>query len=125
MQTKTKNVKLDKIHPEIRDRMELLDIVMKQYTGQEAVITSGHEGYMGDGVHGKLTGRSLHYIVDADMRPIREHGQAIDVRSRDVPEARRYETLKSLQVIYPSRLFDVVLEATHFHIEYDPEVKKK
>jgi len=123
MQTKTKNVQIDKLHPEIRNRIDVLDIVMKQYSGKEAVITSGHEGYQGDGVHGKPpTWKSYHYLIDSKKNILREFGQAIDVRSRDVIPPNIEDCLRSLRVIFPGHLFDVLYETNHFHIEFDPEV---
>ena len=82
------------------------DIVEQVYTefNLDTVITSGTEGFDGDGVH-KLY--SLHYI-----------GLALDFRKRIVPEAYRAIFLETLQ----DRLgkeFDVVDCGTCYHCEFD------
>lgn len=65
------------------------------------VITSGLEGSHRRG--------SLHYI-----------GHAFDIRTSAIPEEDR----ESIRREIAGRIgadFDVVLEATHFHIEYQPK----
>lgn len=68
--------------------------------GYETVITSGN-----DGAHSYT---SLHY-----------NGDAFDLRTNHIPEPEREEIANSIS----ARLgldFDVILEATHLHIECQP-----
>ena len=80
--------------------MAVADVVCSNF-GVEAVCTA-----LLDGKH--ITG-SKHYI-----------GDAFDLRNRDVPEGQRQAFRDDLALrLGPD--YDVVLEATHFHVEYDPK----
>lgn len=73
-------------------------------------VTSGTEGYDGDGVHGK---GSKHYS-----------GEAFDCRTRNIPGDHRakveiFHTIKRVL----GKDFDVILEKDHIHVEYDPKSK--
>lgn len=80
----------------------------KLAVGTEMVITSGT-----DGVHSK---GSKHYT-----------GDAVDLRTRDIPKEFHAGIVSELQLALNGREgngggdFDVVLESTHIHLEYDPE----
>ena len=67
-------------------------------------ITSGSEGYSGDGVHGK---NSFHY----------KNG-AIDARIKDVGYARIHDFCTCLSILL-GKDYDVVVEKDHIHIERD------
>src|SRR5574343_1341651 len=99
---KNKNVKIDKLHKEISLRFGVLDTIMKYHTGSEVVITSGHEGFSGNGVH---KDNSKHYIVDASGKQLREFGQAIDIRSRTVNNVER--CLIDLKLLFSANDFTV------------------
>ena len=90
-------VDISRLKPEIRKKLKATDDIINTVGESELVITSTHEGTHGAG--------SLHY---ADL--------AIDIR-RPPNAATVCDQLKErLGVNY-----DVVLEDTHIHIEYDPE----
>jgi len=71
-----------------------------QYDG-ECVITSCTEGKHSKG--------SRHYV-----------GLAFDVRTRDLPTKKR-SILAGMIGKCLTNQYDVVLEKTHIHVEYDPE----
>ena len=69
----------------------------------------GYELILTEGTGGSHMEGSLHYF-----------GQAVDIRTRHVPDELR----KVLSDDIRRRLtddYDVVLEATHIHLEYDPK----
>lgn len=68
--------------------------------GYTMTITSGR-----DGVHSK---NSKHYT-----------GDAIDIRTRDMSDVKKVYAMLKENV--DDKLFDVVLESDHIHIEYDPK----
>ena len=50
-------------------------------------------------------------------------GDAVDIRTRNLPGGSRGDTAKRVSDEIRARLgvhYDVVLESTHIHIEYDP-----
>ena len=88
----------------IRPQMVLAAMVVAQYCEEinaECTITSGD-----DGTHGA---DSLH-----------PYGLALDFRNRDLTMSEK----ESMREQIAKRLgpdFDVVLESTHLHVEYDPD----
>lgn len=68
--------------------------------GYDCVITAG--------IDGKHSAGSLHYV-----------GLALDFRSRTIPSGERERMKTKLAERLPG--FDVVLEADHYHIEYQPK----
>ena len=68
--------------------------------GAECVLTSG--------IDGKHREDSLHYS-----------GQAFDFRTRNVPAADLAHLVATLAQALGDE-FDVVLEETHLHVEFDP-----
>jgi len=80
--------------------------VLYEKYGVDFVITSGSEDYP-DHMRG-----SLHYS-----------GSAVDFRSRDIPQEDRTAVLEDIKDALPSE-FDVVLEGSHFHMEYQPKGPK-
>lgn len=102
----TTRVKTGENRAKIRDHalaVALMVLVVDQVFashGYDAVITSA-----GDEPHGR---KSRHYS-----------GDALDYRTRDIPQ----ETLSQIRHELMKRLgpdFDVVLEKSHLHLEYDP-----
>lgn len=68
----------------------------------------GFDFVLTEGTGGAHRADSLHY-----------RGYAIDVRSRDIPEAERVHVRDAARrLLGPD--YDVILESDHFHIEYDP-----
>ena len=76
-------------------------IACKCYGQYDCVITSAN-----DSKHGP---NSLHY-----------KGQALDLRTRHLPEPAVQGIIDKLKVSLGEQ-FDVVLEADHFHLEYQPK----
>lgn len=72
--------------------------------GYEFIITSAIEG-----THKRA---SLHYS-----------GNAIDIRSSVVPEEEKIHLLQMMKTVlgYPDSDYDVILEADHYHVEYQPK----
>lgn len=91
------------VKPSIHNRLAwtIADEVSKRITGKEIVITSILDGNHKDG--------SKHYT-----------GDAFDQRKHIYTPQQQKELLKELRAeLGPD--YDVVEEATHFHIEYDPK----
>lgn len=83
----------------------VVDGVMREL-GSEAIITAG-----GDGKH---SARSKHYAENNPSGMV----EALDFRTWGVdPEQAALRTRNRL-----GRDYDVVVEKTHMHVEYDPEV---
>lgn len=93
-------VSITDLKPAVRRRLTTIDQAFIRSTGAEAVLTSTNEGTHMAG--------SLHYA-----------NLAVDIR-RPAEPAR---ILKELQADLGEE-FDIVVEADHFHIEYDPHPKK-
>ena len=81
-----------------------LEVIWRKHGAYELIITSGSEGYGGDGIHKK---NSKHYT-----------GEAIDIRIWNQPNIN--SAVKSLRERFDVD-FDVVLESNHVHFEYDPK----
>lgn len=114
------NAVITNIHPAIYAKLPDLEVILMAFGAPELVITSGHEGRSGDGVH---KAGSKHYIHDAQGNKIRLYGEAIDVRIKTVGPTRWIALSNVVRLIFRPDLFDVVLEydPPHFHIEFDPK----
>lgn len=89
-------VDISRLNRELRRALNVIEKVFKEY-GQEAVITSTYEG--------NHSASSLHYADDAvDFRRF-SYGVQIVAKLK-----------KKLGIDY-----DVVLEKTHIHVEWDPK----
>ena len=75
--------------------------IYREVAQQTCTITSGS-----DGVHGP---NSLHY-----------QGKALDFRTRTLTASQKQAVFLSLTAALGTQ-FDVVLEDTHIHIEFDPK----
>lgn len=95
-----KNVKLNGIKPEIMVAIMIANEVY-QKNDSELIITS-----ICDGKHG--TG-SLHYA-----------GLGFDCRTRHLPLGKDKDIVHALKLRLTDE-FDVVLEPTHIHIEFQPK----
>lgn len=88
------------MHPSMEHAWEVCERVTWEVCDRDAVITSGR-----DGVHSQT---SLHY-----------EGKALDLRTRDLDadevERYRWELASKLGADY-----DIVVEGSHIHVEYDP-----
>ena len=83
------------------DQLLLIDLVCMGITGREAIITSAK-----DRTH---SSNSLHY-----------KGLAIDIRTSGLSGPDQLKLVSALQKALGDS-WDVVLEQTHIHIEYDPK----
>jgi hypothetical protein len=83
------------------DQLQRIDLACWGITGREAVITSAK-----DRSHSP---NSLHY-----------NGLAVDIRTRGISDADQ-SMLLSYLIASLGRSWDVVLESSHIHIEYDPK----
>jgi hypothetical protein len=90
-------VDISRLLPPIRKKLNLIADVVEKYTDEEMVITSTYEG--------NHSPNSLHYA-----------NLAIDIRKPDNSGRCIQEIIASLD-----RDYDVVTEANHIHIEYDPK----
>ncbi len=79
----------------------VVERVTRNVCGRGAIITSGRDG--------KHSANSLHYS-----------GNALDLRTRDLRDDQKQRYRKVLaDELGPD--FDVVLEKSHIHLEYDPD----
>jgi len=86
--------------PEILLAVPIVASILQQYNGAECVITGAREGE-----HMK---RSLHFV-----------GYALDFRTRHIAIGWHEKIAKDVQRALGEE-YDVVLEKTHLHVEYDP-----
>jgi len=89
-------VNISRLKPPIRKKQNLIARIVWEIEGEELVVTSTYEGTHSEG--------SLHYADLAE--DIRRHNKGKEVRDRLALEL--------------GDDYDVVLEASHIHIEYDP-----
>jgi len=93
-------VSLKKLQPQMAVAANVISGVYKELAGADCYITSGDEG--------EHSANSLHY-----------EGLALDFRIRNV--APRFHGALSVEIMGAlSDEYDVVLEETHVHVEYDP-----
>lgn len=88
------------MHPAVTDALPTMDTVSVATIGREALITTAR-----DGEHMKT---SLHY-----------KGRALDLRTKDVADAVLVHYRDNLAEALGDD-WDVVLERTHIHVEFDP-----
>ncbi len=93
-------VKINSLQPQMVVGMVVIDSIMDDPRCPEFVITSGCDG--------QHSIKSRHWT-----------GNAIDMRTRDFSTAElRDEIVAKIRKALPD--FDVCLEDTHLHVEYDP-----
>jgi len=95
-----RGVKIKGVQPELMLAAQIVDGIYASYNNAECVITAAR-----DGTH--MT-KSFHYV-----------GYALDFRTRHIPIGWR-EKLKDQIARALGDEFDVVLEKTHIHVEFDP-----
>lgn len=93
-------VAIDLMRPQIALAASIIEMCYREI-GTDCVITSGNDGQHMKG--------SLHYM-----------GQAIDVRTRDVPEGSLTHLIGRIKQALGAN-YDVVLEGDHLHVEHDPK----
>ena len=93
-------VKIRGVQPELMLAAQIVEGIYNSYNNSECVITAAR-----DGTH--MT-KSFHYV-----------GYALDFRTRHIPEGWREGLHLKIQRALGEE-FDVVLEKTHIHVEFDP-----
>lgn len=89
------------MHPSMWYARKVAEEACETVFGRECIVTSAR-----DGTHSE---HSLHY-----------EGRAMDIRTRDQPEAEIQVCASWLRArLGPD--FDVVVEKTHIHVEFDPD----
>lgn len=98
-----KDVSLDGLHVSMRSVIPLVENICHKH-GKESVITSGTEGFIGDGVHSL---GSYHY-----------YGMALDYRTRFFSDGMALDVAAEIRNKL-GRKYAVVFEGTHIHIQYN------
>jgi len=94
-------VEFSGMHSRVLAALSHIDDATWTWANRDAIITSAREGTHSKG--------SLHYT-----------GAALDVRTRDMNGSAKEGYAADLQVALGDD-FDVVIEPTHIHVEYDPK----
>lgn len=100
IKVKSNKIKLEELNSTIRCRILDMALICQKVEGKEYVMTITSAN---DGNHMK---NSKHYS-----------GEAIDIRRNDMKNAKN--VVEEMRRIL-DREFDIVLEETHIHVEYDP-----
>ena len=100
-------VNLTGLRPEMSIALMVVESVYYDIVGQGVTVTSA--------VDGKHRNNSRHYI-----------GLAVDIRTRDDDKCEQWsqEIKQQIAKVLRQNLgsnYDVVVESTHIHIEYDPK----
>jgi len=98
-----KGVNVNGVQPETIVGMLLTREVLKK-AGIDMVVTSITDG--------KHRANSLHYA-----------GLAFDIRTWEMPTREMQETIAQRLRVALGDEWDVVIEETHIHIEFDPEIR--
>ena len=89
------------MHPSMWYARWVAELCCRKKAGRDCIITSARDG--------KHSTNSLHYV-----------GKALDMRTRDLTDAQIQALAGELREwLGPD--FDVVVERTHIHVEYDPK----
>jgi len=91
------------LQPPLMIALIVVDQVYQEF-GHNLVITSMNEG--------KHSDTSLHYA-----------GAAFDCRTRHVPSEKLTIMKNAILARLPDLTFDVVIEKTHIHVEYQPKYR--
>lgn len=95
------NVSVDNLTQELYEGLLVVEEVYEQY-GYYCMVTSSDDGQHGPGtLHGS--------------------GKAADIRTRHLPEDVKKLIYLSIKRRLEPMGFDVVLESTHIHLEFDPD----
>ncbi len=100
---------MPKLKPGVRLTGIRPEILFALMTDERAYNRAGHELVVTSCVDGKHGRASLHYS-----------GAAVDLRTRDVPADLVQAIVAEIREALGAD-FDVVLEDTHLHIEYQPQ----
>ena len=98
-------VDLRGIHPQLAIAYTIAALIYQEKSTAPCVITS-----CSDGTHGP---NSLHYV-----------GMALDIRTRHLRPDQVHPVYVAIKQALGEQ-FDVVLEGTHIHIEFDPKEHQK
>lgn len=106
MRVKDSSVLVDNLDPAMRHVFKAADRIWHAY-GQELVITAGRE-VVDD------TGKFIH-----SPGSLHAFGRAVDLRTNYFDEYDKSAVARELATALGTD-FDVVIESTHIHCEYDP-----
>lgn len=95
-------------HPAILFALEVVNLWWRARLKRAPVVTSGRDGEHSEG--------SLHYGIPGDFRE-----RAFDIRIKDLNAVEAKQAQAALDILL-GPCFDVVLEADHIHIEYQPKI---
>ena len=101
LRLKDNTINFANLQPQILIALQVAERVFNSF-GKDCIITSANDG--------KHSQRSLHYA-----------GAAIDLRTRHLASQEQAKDIASAIQGALNQDFDVVLESTHIHIEYQPK----
>lgn len=116
MITCKEGVELKGLRNEMTVALQCIALAYSKF-GQGCTITSGTEGFIGDGVH-RID--SKHYTGDALDFRTRMFKVAIfgfDAAAADAIIERLAQTIRNSLTLE----YNVVVESTHIHVEFDPK----
>lgn len=97
----------------LTDKFVEVDKIFQRLAQREAIITSGN-----DGRHGK---NSFHYRnPESKGEATNKMSSAMDLRTRDMNTSTKQEALSELKKLFGND-FDIILETTHIHLEWDKD----
>lgn len=135
MRIKDTSVKINNLHPKLKEAIKELGLLHKEIMGNEGVITSGNDSVHWGGIKEgnrpfgweDMTEKevrefsdSKHYLDEAfDFRRRCPYGDKIYV---DELSKIKYDQFTcALSVIFPKQHFDVVFSSACLHVEWDPK----
>ena len=119
--TVKQGAEISSLHPSLTKILKIADTLWGLVFPEDAdgmTVTSGHEGFSGDGVHGN---KSKHYTTNSETA----QGEAVDLRLNDVKNAKAHKFAFILEVLVedvyniPINIFieKELTQSAHFHIE--------
>lgn len=97
-----KGVDVTGLHPMMLLSIIIINDLFREIVGAEAIITSGREG--------KHSHASFHYS-----------GLALDWRTRHLDPTQVQIAVREMKKKLEPMGFDVILESSHIHVEYQPK----
>ena len=128
MRLKNKKIKIENLWSQIKDKLPELDEIIKKYTNEELVVTSGNDGkHWGS----KKPPDNWREMTIKEIRTYSDSlhykDRAIDIRTWAIYALSKIKQIKfyrELRRLFPRGEFDIVKESDHIHIEFDPKPKK-
>ncbi len=104
-----RGVKLENVSPPLMFALGVAEVIWRQVSPVELVVTS-----LDDSQHGAA---SLHFSKNSPDKMCR----AVDLRTRGLNVTQIEACWHGLRNVLYAHGFDVVKEANHLHLEYDPK----